>query len=64
MGPNTSSVFALSDRIPVSQMSSYGDAMTGNWNNTLLSNAFFSRKHSSTSKRYSCGVYNSLINNT
>ena len=43
MGPNTAAVFSLSDRIPVNQMSSYRDAMTGNWNNTPLSNAFFSR---------------------
>lgn len=43
MGPNTAAVFSLSDRIPVSQISSYRDAMTGNWNNTPLSNAFFSQ---------------------
>ena len=59
MGPNTSSVFALSDRIPVSQMSSYRDAMTGNWNNTLLSNAFFSRENiQALQNGIRVGVYN------
>jgi len=42
LGPNTSSVFALSDRIPVTKGDSFRDAMTGNWYDTALSNAFFS----------------------
>ena len=42
LGPNTSSVFALSDRIPISKGESFRDAMTGNWYDTTLSNAFFS----------------------
>ena len=43
MTPNTTAVFALSDKIPVNQISSYRDAMSGNWENTSLSNSFFSR---------------------
>lgn len=36
--------FFLSDRIPVSdKMSSYKDALTGNWYDTILSQAFFSK---------------------
>lgn len=58
-GPNTSAVFALSDRIPVSQMSSYRDAMTGNWNNTPLSRAFFSRENiQALQNGIRIGVYN------
>ena len=59
MGPNTTAVFSLSDRIPVSQMSSYRDAMTGNWNNTPLSNAFFSRENiQALQNGIRAGVYN------
>ena len=43
IGLNTTAVFTLSDKIPVNQISSYREAMTGNWDNTSLSNAFFSR---------------------
>uniref|UniRef100_A0A6C0KJ91 Minor capsid protein P8 central region domain-containing protein n=1 Tax=viral metagenome TaxID=1070528 RepID=A0A6C0KJ91_9ZZZZ len=36
--------FFLSDKIPVNdKMSSYKDALTGNWNNTILSQTFFSK---------------------
>ena len=45
MGPNTTAAFTLSDKIPVNQMSSYRDAMQGNWYNTELSNAFFSEQN-------------------
>ena len=45
LGPNTSSVFALSDRIPVTKGDSFRDAMTGNWYDTALSNAFFSSQN-------------------
>lgn len=45
MGPNTTAAFTLSDKIPVNQMSSYRDAMQGNWYNTELSNAFFSQQN-------------------
>ncbi len=59
MGENTSAVFALSDRIPVNQMSSYRDAMTGNWNNTPLSTAFFSRENiQALQNGIRVGVYN------
>ena len=34
--------FAMSDQIPVNQTSTFRDAMTGNWYDTALSNAFFS----------------------
>jgi|TARA_B100000787_G_scaffold169828_1_gene162462 hypothetical protein len=59
MGPNTAAVFSLSDRIPVNQMSSYREAMTGNWNNTPLSNAFFSRANiQAIQNGIRIGVYN------
>ena len=45
LGPNIDQRFAMSDRIPVSQCSSFRDAMTGNWNNTALSDAFFSAEN-------------------
>lgn len=45
MGPNTTAVFSLSDKIPVNQISSYREAMTGNWENTLLSKSFFSHQN-------------------
>jgi len=42
-GPNTTAVFALQDKIPVSQCDSgYSEAMTGNWYKTPLSTAYFS----------------------
>ena len=40
---DTTAVFALSDRIPVNQSASFRDAMTGNWYNTSLSDAYFSQ---------------------
>jgi len=48
MGINTTAVFTLSDKMPVKQMTSYREAMTGNWNNTQLSNAFFSSNNIQT----------------
>jgi hypothetical protein len=42
MVPNIDARFAMSDHIPVNQTSSFRDAMTGNWYDTALSNAFFS----------------------
>lgn len=45
-GPNIDIRFALSDRIPSGDaVTSYPDAMTGNWYNTILSDAFFSAKN-------------------
>ena len=59
MGPNTAAVFSLSDRIPVNQMSSYRDAMTGNWSNTSLSNTFFSSANiQAIQNGIRVGVYN------
>lgn len=41
--PNTTALFAMKDKIPSqSLVEGFRDAMTGNWYNTLLSDAFFS----------------------
>ena len=45
LGPNIPAVFAMSDRIPVKQASSFRDAMNGNWYNTPLSTTFFSKEN-------------------
>ena len=45
LGPNTDLRFSMTDRIPINESSSFRDAMTGNWNNTALSDAFFSAKN-------------------
>lgn len=45
LGPNIPAVFAMSDRIPVKQSSSFRDAMNGNWYNTPLSTTFFSKEN-------------------
>ena len=45
MGPNTTAAFTLSDRMPVNQITSYRDAMNGNWYNTKLSDVFFSEQN-------------------
>ena len=45
LGPNTDMRFSMMDRIPVAQCSSFREAMTGNWNNTPLSDAYFSAKN-------------------
>ena len=45
LGPNIPTLFAMSDRIPVSQCSSFRDATTGNWYNTQLSDAYFSKEN-------------------
>ena len=43
LGPTVEQQFAMYDKIPNSSMcSSFRDAMTGNWENTALSDAFFS----------------------
>ena len=43
LGPNIDDRFAMSDRIPINSTKySFRDAMTGNWYDTKLSNAFFS----------------------
>jgi len=46
LGPNIDNQFALSDRIPINSTKySFRDAMSGNWYDTQLSNAFFSVKN-------------------
>ena len=46
MSPNKGNVFMLYDRIPVDQdSSSYTDAMTGNWQSTVLSDLYFSSEN-------------------
>lgn len=40
--PDTNAQFALYDRIPAHQPSSYREALHGNWQNSPLSDAFFS----------------------
>ena len=43
LGPNLDERFSMSDRIPINSTKySFRDAMTGNWYDTHLSNAFFS----------------------
>jgi hypothetical protein len=42
LGPNTDVLFSMTDKIPTNQITGYGAAMTGNWNDTCLSLAFFS----------------------
>ena len=43
MSPNKGNVFMLYDRIPVDNNSSpYSEAMTGNWQSTVLSDLYFS----------------------
>ena len=44
-GPNTSTLFSMFDRIPANHCAGYRDAMQGNWYNTLLSDAFFSKEN-------------------
>ena len=45
LGPNTDIRFSMSDRIPIDQATSFRDAITGNWNNTILSDTFFSAQN-------------------
>jgi hypothetical protein len=46
LGPNIDTQFSLADRIPINSTKySFRDAMTGNWYDTQLSNAFFSVKN-------------------
>ena len=42
ISPDTNTLFSMPDRIPVNECTSFRDAMTGNWYNTVLSDAFFS----------------------
>ena len=58
--PSPSAQFALFDKIPVSsQCTSFTDAMTGNWNDTPMSMAFFSDKNMQIIQNgIRAGVYN------
>lgn len=42
MGPNIDMRFQMMDKIPVSHNTSFRESLTGNWNSSALSNAFFS----------------------
>ena len=48
MGANSPDPFALYDKIPVRNNTSYNDAMQGNWSQTALSKAFFDKKNIQT----------------
>ena len=59
LGPNLDTRFSMTDRIPVNQCSSFRDAMTGNWNDTALSDAFFSERNMKIVQNgIRAGVYN------
>lgn len=46
LGPNSTNCFHLYDKIPITQGDSYyRNALTGNWQNNLLSNAYFSAEN-------------------
>lgn len=46
LGPNIDDRFKMSDPIPINSVKyAFRDAMTGNWYDTKLSNAFFSEKN-------------------
>ena len=59
IGPKMEQQFAMYDKIPAHQCIGYRDAMTGNWNNTELSNTFFSAGNIATIQQgIREGVYN------
>lgn len=43
--PNTQNLFAMYDRIPANQCTTYRNPTEGLWNNTLLSEVFFSKQN-------------------
>lgn len=43
--PDTSSLFAMYDKIPAHQCTTYRGALEGQWDNSLLSNAYFSAQN-------------------
>ena len=43
--PNTNTLFNMFDKIPVNDPTTYRDALQGGWNETPLSQAFFSRQN-------------------
>ena len=60
LGPNIEERFSMSDKIPVSSSKySFREALTGNWNDTQLSIAFFSYKNMQIIQNgIRAGVYN------
>ena len=45
MGPNTGDLFQLYDKVPINdEFTDHKDALVGNWENTVLSKAFFQKK--------------------
>ena len=60
LGPNSDVRFSMSDRIPVDSANySCREVMTGNWYDTVLSNAFFSGKNIQILQNgIRAGVYN------
>jgi hypothetical protein len=59
LGPNIDMRFAMNDRIPVAQCASFREAMTGNWNDTALSDAYFSARNIQMLQNgIRAGVYN------
>jgi len=59
LGPNLDLRFSMSDRIPINECSSFRDAMTGNWNDTPLSVAYFSAQNMKIVQNgIRAGVYN------
>ena len=58
-GPNIRVKFAMMDKIPVDDCSSFRDALTGNWNDSPMSIAFFSNKNIQIIQNgIRAGVYN------
>ena len=55
MGANSPDPFALYDKIPVRNNTSYNDAMQGNWSQTALSKAFLWRSQCSWEERQLLG---------
>jgi hypothetical protein len=59
LGPNIDTKFSMFDRIPVNQCVAFRDAMIGNWNDTPLSDAFFSAQNQKIIQNgIRAGVYN------
>ena len=51
LGPNTADLFAMTDRIPLNSTKySFRDALKGNWYDTPLSNAYFSKEKGSSER--------------
>ena len=58
-GPNINVRFGMMDKIPVNDCSSFRDALTGNWNDSPMSIAFFSGKNIQIIQNaIRAGVYN------